>query len=101
MQSDPDFRNFHSNLDAMRGLGVNLSHLLRMTRALVAGGRSVDICGLDRQIGLLCAKTLDLPPADGRVLRPMLRDLLTDLDALSVVLEQQADRQPRNPARNN
>ena len=67
----------------MRGLGDGLSHLFRMTRALVAGGRRVDIAGVERQVGLFCAKTLDLPPEDGRTLRPMLVSLLADLDALS------------------
>ena len=73
-------------MDAMHGLGTNLSHMLRMTRALVAGGREVDLMGLERQVGLLCAKTLDLPPEQGRALRPVLINLLADLDQLSSAL---------------
>jgi hypothetical protein len=84
----------HSGIDSMRGLADSLSQMLRMTRALVAGGRSVDITGLDRQIGLLCDKTLDLPPEDGRTLRPLLVSLLTDLDALSSAVINQASTQP-------
>ncbi len=92
MQSHPLHASFnvpHSGIDAMRGLGDNLRHMLRMTRGLVASGRSVDVAGLERQIGLLCAKTLDLAPDEGRMLRPMLVGLLADLDALSSALAQQ------------
>ena len=32
---------------------------------LVANGRTVDMAGLDRGVGLLCAKALDLPPEAG------------------------------------
>ena len=94
MQSHPVHDRFdppRSGIDPVRALGVNLGHMLRMTRALVAGGRRVDIGGLERQVGLLCAKSLDLPPEDGRGLRPMLIGLLTDLDALSTTLVQQGD----------
>ena len=72
----------------MFDLGENLSQMLRMAHALVARGRNVDLTGLERQIGLLCAKTLDLPPEDGRELRPVLIHLLADLDALSSIFNQ-------------
>jgi hypothetical protein len=84
------FNQPHSGIEAMRGLGANLSHLLRMTRALVTGGREVDLKGLEHQVGLLCAKTLDLPPEEGRELRPVLAGLLADLDSLSVAMVQHA-----------
>ena len=80
--------------DAMLTLGVNLSHMLRMTQALVAGGRNVDLMGLERQVGLLCAKTLDLPPEEGRTVRPVLVSLLAELDTLSSTLSQQTTRLP-------
>lgn len=78
----------------MLTLGINLSHMLRMTQALVAGGRNVDLMGLERQVGLLCAKTLDLPPEEGRTVRPVLINLLADLDTLSSTLSQQTTRLP-------
>lgn len=87
----------------MRGLGASLGHILSMARGLVAAGRYVDISGLDRQVGLLCAKTLDLPPEDGRTLRPMLMALLAELDDLSDTLIEQGwkaantDKGPQKP----
>lgn len=81
----------HCSIAAARELGGDLMHLLHMTHALASAGRIVDITGLDQQIGLLCAKALDLMPEDGRELRPMLMLLLADLDALSKTLTQQRD----------
>ena len=78
----------------MLGFSTNLSHVLRMTRALVAGGRSVDLMGLERQVGLLCAKTLDLPPDEGRALRTVLINLLADLDSLSSTLREHSTQDP-------
>ncbi len=83
-------------IDATLALGGNLSHMLRMTQALVAGGRNVDLMGLERQVGLLCAKALDLPPEDGRAVRPVLVSLLADLDTLSSTLSQQTTGRPDN-----
>ena len=84
-----EFNVSHFSIDAARDLGGDLIHLLHMTHALASAGRIVDITGLDQQIGLLCAKALDLIPEDGRVLRTMLVGLLADLDALSETLAQQ------------
>jgi hypothetical protein len=57
-----------------------------ITRALVAAGRKVDIAGLDGPIGLLCAKSLDLSPEDGRQMRVLLLGILEEVDALSELL---------------
>jgi hypothetical protein len=81
----------YSGIKAARSLGENLIHLLHMTRALASVGRSVDLTGLDQQIGLLCAKALDLAPEEGRALRPMLVGLLADLDGLSTTLARRED----------
>jgi len=57
-----------------------------MAAGLTAGGRRVDLTGLDNAVGLLCAKTLDLPPAEGRAACAALLTLLTQVDALSLAL---------------
>jgi hypothetical protein len=56
---------------------------LRMARALAQSHRRIDLAGLDHEIGRLCATSLDLPPADGRAIRPLLATVLTELDGLS------------------
>ena len=60
---------------------------LRIARGLLQSGRRVDLDGLDRVIGVLCARSLDLPPDGGRAMRVRLALLLADLDALSLALQ--------------
>jgi hypothetical protein len=59
-----------------------LGGVLRLARVLAAARRPLDLAGLDDLAGRLCAAALDLPPEQGRALRPALTDLLGELDAL-------------------
>lgn len=56
---------------------------LMMARALAEAGRPLDLAGLDELAGQLAAACLDLPPVQGRALRPRLSGLLAELDALA------------------
>ena len=67
-------------------LADGVAATLRMTRVLIDQHRQVDLTGLDRMVGLLCARALDLPPDQGRQLRPRLTAILEDLDQLSDAL---------------
>jgi hypothetical protein len=67
-------------------LGSSLLRTLRIARLLVENDRLVDLTGLDRFIGLLCAKSLDLPPERGRVLRPHLMALRDEIDTLTTAI---------------
>ena len=60
---------------------------LRMARALVESRRHVDLAGLQDAVGRLCAASLDLPPAQGRALRPQLAAVLAELDALERAMQ--------------
>ncbi len=71
-------------------LGEGLARTVCIARLLVENGRTVDMAGLDRGIGLFCAKALDLPPELGRTLRPHLLALLTETDQLTEALRAQA-----------
>ncbi len=57
-----------------------------VARALLASGRRVDLTGLDRSVGLLCAKALDLQPEEGRAARAELVQLMAELDLLSLAM---------------
>jgi hypothetical protein len=46
----------------------------------------VDLSGIQDGIGLLCAKTLDLPRADARLLLPALHEVMAQIDSLSRAL---------------
>jgi hypothetical protein len=71
---------------AVEGLAGQVAGTLRLSAALARGGRRLDLDGLDRMVGRLCAQALDLPPAQGRRVRPLLAGLLADLDALGALL---------------
>ncbi|MDR3474397.1 MAG: hypothetical protein P4M09_22335 [Devosia sp.] len=63
-----------------------MSNTMVIVHRLIDDGRTVDLTGLDTQIGLLCAKALDLPAEDGRLVRPALISLLDKVDAVSAAL---------------
>jgi hypothetical protein len=59
---------------------------LRVARALARTRRTVDLKGLDHEVGRLCAAVLDLPTAEGTAMRPLLIDVLAGLDALAAAV---------------
>jgi len=63
-----------------------VTQTLGVARGLVEAGRYVDLAGLEDQLGLLCAKALDLPPGDGRTMRVELIAMLARVEALSTAL---------------
>lgn len=62
--------------------------MLRIARGMIDAGRRVQLDGLDQMVGRLCARCLDLPPEEGRALRPRLVALLVEIDALHTTLAQ-------------
>ncbi len=74
---------FSASLDAAI---ATLEGMLRVALALVAAERPIDLAGLDQRVGRVCAQALDLPPAEGRALRPRLAALLAGIAALAALL---------------
>jgi hypothetical protein len=72
-----------SSVAAVRNLAQAIAGTLRMARGFLAAGRQVDLTGLEDLVGLLCAKTLDLEPEQGRQMRVVLIELRRELDTLS------------------
>lgn len=60
-----------------------LGGTLRLARVLADARRPLDLTGLPDLAGRLCAACLDLPPEQGRAMRPRLATLLAELDALT------------------
>lgn len=77
-------------VQAAIGMAEGLSRTICIARMLVENGRTVDMVGLDRGVGLLCAKALDLPPEAGRGLRPSLMMVLAEAGRLTEALQLQA-----------
>ncbi len=73
-------------LTELRAFADGVTQTLGVARGLVDAGRYVDLAGLEDQIGLLCAKALDLPPEDGRTVRGELATVLVRVEALSSAL---------------
>ena len=70
----------------LRTFADGVTQTLGVARGLVEAGRHVDLAGLEDQVGLLCAKALDLPPAEGRAIRGDLIALLARVEALTGAL---------------
>ncbi|MGG5807983.1 hypothetical protein [Falsiroseomonas sp. CW058] len=67
---------------AVRAAIESLDGTVAIARALVEGGRRVDLAGLDRDATALCAAVMALEPDSARDLRPALEALLRQVDAL-------------------
>jgi len=77
-------------LGGVRACLEQFSHTVGIARSLVQAGRRVDLAGLEGEMGFICARTLDLPPEQGRGLRPALLALRAELDALLAALTARA-----------
>ncbi len=76
----------HDAVGELASLSKTLHDTVNLAAGLAAGGRRVDVTGLERSVGLLCAKALDLPPREGRTACALLFSLLGRIDALGVAL---------------
>ena len=79
-------RPAHDAVGELASLSKTLHDTVNVAAGLAAGGRRVDVTGLERSVGLLCAKALDLPPGEGRTACALLFSLLNRIDALGVAL---------------
>ena len=80
----------HDPAAGQQALAEQVQRTVAIARALAASGRPVDLAGLDQTVGLLCAKTLDLPPDQGRLARPILAAILAEVDHLGTTLRANA-----------
>jgi hypothetical protein len=67
-------------------LGSRISRTLGVARALAESGRMLDLRGIEDGVGRLCAQTLDLPADEAHSMVFMLREILTQVDALTEIL---------------
>jgi len=80
--ADADRKAFES----VDQLADAVARVVMLARALASQGRVVDLAGLDQQVGLLCARALDLQPVQGRAVRPRLLGLQAELESLAGAL---------------
>ena len=82
--------------EAVLAMANDLERTVVIAGALLQYGRSIDLTGLDNGVGLLCAKSLDLPPGQGRAVRARLTSLLAALNQLEQLLHAQSQDLPAN-----
>ncbi len=85
-----DQKDSESPLATVRACLEQFGHTLGIARSLVRAGKQVDLTGLDAEMGYVCARALDLPPDEGRAVRPELIGLRAEVDALSTALATRA-----------
>ncbi len=97
MSPDDDSLSWLAPLDPMapmrevERLADGVAATLQVARGLLQACRQVDLAGLDRMVGLLCARLLDLPHEQGLALRPRLIALQGELDWLEAAMRRPAN----------
>jgi hypothetical protein len=72
-----------THAEAVRAAIEAMGGTVTVARALVEGGRRVDLAGLDREAAALCAAVMALGIEEGRLLRPALVALLRQVESLA------------------
>ena len=83
---EPHAPAISDELAAASSMADALRNSLRLARALAGQNRPVELEGMQDSVGLLCARALDLAPAEGRRFRVALVTLRDELDQLSATL---------------
>lgn len=73
---------------AVASMAEAVERTLHLARSLADSGRHLELEGLDDLVGQLTARTLDLEPTQGRLVRPRLVAVLTQLNLLEAKLRQ-------------
>ncbi len=60
---------------------------LAMARALVEGGRTIDLAGLEAEAAAICAAVQALPIGSADALRPAMLALVREVEALAATLQ--------------
>lgn len=81
---------FSDDFAAALAMTEGLRQSLRLARALAGQNRPVELEGMQDSVGLVCAKSLDLAPHEGRTLRVALVALREEFDQLSATLRARA-----------
>lgn len=76
--------------EAVRAAIDTLGGTVAVARALVEGGRVIDLAGLERDCAVLCAAMMTLDPPEAKRLRPALEELLFQVNRLATRIEQAA-----------
>jgi hypothetical protein len=76
----------HDQRSRLVDLAGRISRTLGVACVLAQHGRKLDLTGFEDGIGRLCAQTLDLPEPEGRMMLPVLAEVLFQVEQLSALL---------------
>jgi len=91
LESSDPMPRYPPPIAAARELAQAIAGTVRVARGFAAAGRRIDLVGLEEPVGLLCARSLDLPPEQGRQMRVVLINLRRELHVLSETLRTRQD----------
>lgn len=74
-----------ARLEQARAMVEGIGRVLDLALILKQSGRAVELAGIDRKIGPLCALALDLEPNLGRELAPLLEQQIVKLEQLIIL----------------
>ncbi len=74
------------SLAALGGIET-MRDTVAMARALVEGGRDIDLAGLEDEAAAICARLDGLPIGTADALRPAMIALVREVEALAATLE--------------
>lgn len=83
--------SFAPSAEHVSAFADSVCRTLRVARALVEADRDVALAGLENTVGMLCARTLDLPPDLGLEMRRKLVALREETEALTAALAERAE----------
>ena len=73
--------------DEIRARMEKLSAFIQESEDKVRSGTMVDLSGLDREVALICTKSVALPPEQARDIQPLMAEMIGNLERLSTALK--------------
>lgn len=66
--------------------------LMQLARSFMQSDRPIDLAGLDHEVGLICAKALDLSQDFRHAIRHALIQMLQEAELLNIILKKSANQ---------
>ena len=77
--------------DDLRDRMERLRTMIEDAEISARNGTVADLAGLDRDVALVCTKTVALPPDQARELQPLMAELIGNLERLATALKDYRD----------
>ena len=75
------------NVEEIRRKMETLRDYISDAENIVAGGKMVDLSGLDKNVSVICTQAIALPPDQARDIQPLMAEVIGNLERLSMALK--------------